>query len=197
MKMLTILMTSLLSLTAFAFRADLTPEELAKLKKGEQVERVEKIKDAVWPKVTIITVIPHSPKENMDVFSDFENHKNFILDLKKSKIVRKEGNETDVDFEMKMPMPVSNSEYTTKHIIEKLGNDYKLTWDLVKSKQMKASKGTVMFEEYEGKTLFTYINHITPDSRFAGLVKDRVVPDIHKNIKVINEHLDKTIKKAK
>jgi Polyketide cyclase / dehydrase and lipid transport len=189
------LILSLLSFSALAFRAEPTPEELAKLKNGEQVERVETHKDQVFPKVTLMTVIPHSPKENMDVFADFEHHKDFIPDLVKSKIVRKVGNETDVDFEMHLPMPVSNSKYTTKHVVEKVGNDYILTWSLVKSEQIKSTDGNVIFEEFEGKTLFTYINQVTPKSKMAWMVKGKVVPDIKKNVKVIIEHLDKTIKK--
>ena len=188
------LLLALLPFSAFAFRANLTAEELSQLKKGKEVERVEFLKDQVFPRVTLFNIIPHTPKENMDVFTDFENHKNFIPGLKKSKIVKKKGNKTDVFFEMHMPMPVSNSEYTTRHTVTTESNDTILKWDLVKSEQVKDSKGTVMFEEYEGgKSLFTYINHVTPKSSLAWVVKDKVVPEVKENIKVVIKHLDKTV----
>ncbi len=177
---------------AFAYKLNLTPQELEKLRKGEELERVEEIKDEVFPRVTLVNVIPHTPKANMDVFADFENHKKFIPGLVKSHIVKQTGNATDVAFEIHLPAPVKNSEYTTRHFIEHQGNNYLLTWELVKSKQVKRTTGMVSFEEFEGKTLFTYVSHITPDSSFAWVVKSRVVPDVKKNIKAVINHLNKT-----
>ena len=49
----------------------------------------------------------------------------------------------------------------------------------------------VAFEEFEGKTLFTYVSHISPDSSFAWAVKSRVLPDIKKNIDAVINYLDK------
>lgn len=187
-----LLLLSLLTLSsAHAYFIDLTAAELEKLKKGEQIERIEEIKDEPFPKVTIVSVIEKSPKENMKIFTDFENHKNFIPGLVRSKIVRHEGNETDVDFEMHMPLPVSNSEYVTRHTVVEEGKNQKLTWKLLRSEQIKDSQGVVMFEEFEGKSLFTYVNHISPKSRFAWTVKSKVAPDIRKNVKVIIKHLAK------
>lgn len=186
------LLIMLIASSANAFRLPLTPQEIERLKKGEELERVEELKDEVFPKVTLINVIPHSPKANMDVFSDFENHRKFIPGLVKSKVVRKEGNATDVAFEMDLPAPISNSEYTTRNFVENEGNNYYLTWELVKSKQVKRTSGMVIFEEFEGKTLFTYISHITPDSSFAWAVKSRVVPDVKKNVKAVMNYLNKS-----
>lgn len=187
-----ILFATLVSLpfTAFAFRAPLSPAELEKLKKGEEITRVEELKGEVFPRVTLINIIPHTPKENMKVFSDFENHKNFIPNLLKSKIVKHEGDVTDVAFEMNMPI-VSNTKYTTRHWVKYEGNDAILNWDLVKSDQMKETKGMVMFEEFEGKTLFTYVTHITPESSLAWTVKGRVVPDTKETMKAVRKYLSK------
>lgn len=195
MKIVTFLFTLFIVQNSFAYRTDFTPDELAKLKKGEKVERVKELKDEVFPQVTIAQVIPHSPKQNMDVFTDFEHHKDFIPGLLRSKIVHKEGNITDVDFKLHMPAPVSDSEYVTRHTLTNEGNNYYLEWNLLKSKQVKATKGMLMFEEFGDKTLFTYVNHITPKSSFAWVVKSKVVPDIEKNVEVIIKHLDKTILK--
>ncbi len=185
----------LLSSSVFAYQLAFTPAELEKLKKGEQIERVEEIKNEVFPKVTLAQVIPHSPKENMDVFSDFESQKDYIPGMKKAEIVHKEGNTTDVYFKIHMPMPVSDSEYTTRHVIKNEGKNYFLTWDLLKSEQIKASKGVVNFEEYEGKSLLTYTSLITPKSSFAWAVKGQVAPDTKKNVDIIIKHLDSVITK--
>ncbi len=192
MKIFFILALFFIMSQASAFKVNLTPEEIERLKKGEELERVEELKGEVFPRVTLINVIPHSPKANMDVFLDFENHKKFIPGLVKSKIVKKNGNATDVAFEMDLPAPISNSEYTTRNFVENSGNNYYLTWELVKSKQVKRTNGMVIFEEFEGKTLFTYVSHITPDSSFSWAVKSRVLPDVKKNIDAVMKHLNKT-----
>lgn len=177
--------------SAHAYQISLTPNELEKLKQGKQLERVEEIKGEVFPKVTLVKVIPHTPKENMAVFSDFTKHPKFVPNLVKAKVVKKEGNSTDVAFEMHMPVPVSNSKYTTRNTITNEGNNYYLTWDLVKSEQVKATKGNVNFEEFEGKTLFTYITHITPASKMAWIVKSKVVPDVKKTVESLLKYLEK------
>lgn len=179
----------LLSMPAFASYGNLKPEELTLLKQGKQIKRSVMLDGIIWPKVTIISLIPFTPKENMKVFSKFESHKDFIPNLIKSKVLKKNGNETDVAFEMKMPMPVSNSIFKTKYISEQRGEDYKVTWSLIEANQMKTSDGSVLFEAYEGKTLFTYINHINPDSRFAGLFTQRVKSDVEKTVELIITHL--------
>jgi hypothetical protein len=138
----------------------------------------------------LINIIPHTPKENMELFSHFEDHKKFIPGMTKSKVVKVEGNKTDVFFEMEMPI-VNNTQYTTRHTVNYEGNDAILTWDLVKSDQLKKTKGMIMFEEYEGKTLFTYVTHITPESSFAWTVKSRVVPDVKKTMEVVKSYLAK------
>jgi ribosome-associated toxin RatA of RatAB toxin-antitoxin module len=195
MKNTLILTSILLSSSVFAFKLDFTPAELEKIKKGEQIERVEEIKNEVFPKVTYAQIIPHTPKENMDAFSDFEDQKNYIPGMMKAKVVKKEGNFTDVSFKLHMPMPASDSEYISRHVIESEGNNYFLTWNLLQSKQLKATKGGMNFEEFEGKTLFTYTSLITPSSSFAWVVKSRVAPDTKKTVDIIIKHLDDVISK--
>lgn len=190
MKKLILILSPFLCFSSFALRTTLSASELQKLKQGEELERVVELKDEVFPQVTLIKIIPHTPHQNMKTFTQFENHKNFIPGMKKSKIVRVNGNEIDVAFEMEMPI-VKNTEYTTRHKLSYEGNDAILTWNLVKSKQLKRTKGMMMFEEFEGKTLFTYVTHITPDSSFAWTVKSRVVPDVKATMKEVKAYLAK------
>ncbi len=180
------------SFTTQAYRINLSASEIEHLKKGKEITRVEEIKGEVFPKVTLINIIPHTPEQNMSVFTDFKSHTKFIPGLVKSDIVNQSGNITDVSFELNLPAPASNSKYVTRHWLVKEGKDEILTWDLLKSKQIKATKGSIIFEEFEGKTLFTYVTHITPSSSLAWVVKSRVVPDVKKNIEAVIKHLGKT-----
>lgn len=191
MKQTTFLLTLLISFPLLALKADMTPDEKSQLRQGKMVKRVINLKGKSWPQVTIMQIIPNTPKQNMDVYTEFDQHKNFIPDLIKSKVISKTEKEIVVSFEMKMPFPVPNSIYTTKNIFENSGEDYKLSWTLIKANQLKATEGSVIFESYEGKTLFTYINHITPDSSFAGMFKGRVDGDVEKTVKIIIKHLGK------
>ncbi len=188
----------LLTLSTFVQANNPSPQEIEKLKKGELLKQVINLPNEIWPKVIMTALIPHSPKENITVMSDYEAQKNYIPDMKKSKIVEKiSDNATNVEFVLGMPWPVEDSKYTTTNIIEQSGENFKLRWHLVKANQMKATQGSMDFVPFEGKTLFTYTTHISPDSSFAGLFKSRVESDVEKTVKVIIKHLDKTITSKK
>lgn len=170
--------------------------ELEKLKAGKLIKKVEDLKGEIWPRVTIQVVIPHTPKQNMEVFDDFERQKDFIPDMVSAKVLRKlENNAYDVAFEMEMPWPISNTKYVTRNTIKQNGNDYRIDWHLIKSNQMKATTGSVIFEALDtDKTLFTYVSHITPDSEFASMFKSRVPEDVEKTVKIIVKHLEKNVR---
>src|SRR5687768_8499930 len=104
----------LFSSSSYALRTKLTADELSQLKKGDELTRVEELKDEPFPRVTLINIIPHTPSANMKVFSDFKNHKKFVPGLLKSDVVKVEGNATDVSFEMEMPI-VKNTKYVTRN----------------------------------------------------------------------------------
>ena len=70
----------------YSFALDLTDQEKEILRQGEIVKRVNWREGYTWPQVTIISVLPHTPIENLAVFSDYESHKKFIPDMVKSKI---------------------------------------------------------------------------------------------------------------
>lgn len=175
---------------------DVTPEEMNILKEGKLVKRVKMLEGKVWPEVTIISILPNTPKENVDVYSDFNNHTKFVPDLIKSKVTKVENGESYISAEMKMPWPIKNSIYTTKTAIKQVGDGYELGWTFVSGNQMKDTVGVVQFDPYEkGQTLFLYRNHVTPDSPMASLFRDKVPLDVEKAVVAIIDHLKKTVKK--
>ena len=161
------------------------------------IRKVENLEGEIWPKVTVLAVIPHTPKDNIEVFDDFESQKDYIPDMVSAKVLKKVSeNAFDVAFEMKMPWPISNTKYVTRNIIQQEGENYRIDWHLIKSNQMKDTKGSVIFEVLDkDKTLLTYVNHITPDSELASMFKSRVPEDVEKTVKVIIEHLEKNVKR--
>jgi hypothetical protein len=176
MKTLIFILSLIFSFHSFAL--DLTDQEKEILRQGEMVKRVNWREGYTWPQVTIISVLPHTPIENLP-------------DMVKSKIEKQVGPlETDVKFVMKVPWPIKSSTYVTKNVIEKTSDEeYRVTWSLVKADLIKDTVGTVLFEKFEGKTLFKYTSQIVPDSMFAGMFKSRVEGDVEKSVKEILSHL--------
>jgi ribosome-associated toxin RatA of RatAB toxin-antitoxin module len=182
------------NLSAMAAIAELMPMTISQLKNGQVIKRVEALENEVWPRVTMMGIIPHTPKQNIEIFSRFENHKNFIPDLTQSKIVKRVSeNEFWIHYRMKMPWPVEDSEYTTSNTITREGDNYRIDWRLIEGNQLKATTGTVLFETFEDKTLFTYISHISPDSKLAGMFTTRVPKDVEKTFHIIAQYLKHTI----
>jgi len=191
---LSIILSLLFSLSSFGATA-LTEDEKAQLKKGEFITKVDWKEGYIWPEVTVYSLLKHSPKQNLDVFLDFETHKNYIPDMLESKVVKRiSQNQLQVYFEMSMPWPVKKTNHTTNNVISKnTDGSYTLKWNLVNGKMLKATDGYMNFSNYEGKTLLTYVSLIVPNSSLAGMFKNRVAEDVEKTVKVISKHLVKTL----
>lgn len=184
---------SIYSLTLFA-AIDLSSEELDQLKLGKQVKRVKMIEGEIWPEVTIVSIIPYTPKQNVEIYSDFESHPKFVPDLLKCKVTKVEGNVSYLEAEMNLPWPLKNSTYSTRSTTIQVGESYELGWTFIKGNKMKNTVGLVQFSPYEGgKTLFSYTNHVTPDSKMARLFRDRVPLDVEKAVNAILKHLKETL----
>lgn len=173
----------------------LTKEELELLNKGEMVKKVKWIDNHVWPQVTIYSLIPHKPIENLAAFTDYKTHKTFIPDMIESDVQKKiSDHEAHVKFVMKMPWPVNKETHVTDNLISKTGdNHYVLTWSLVSADLLKDTTGFLDFQAQGDKTLLTYLTQITPNSSLAGLFKSRVAGDVETSVKKIISRLNENI----
>lgn len=188
----------LVSTSTLAFGFDpITPKENEKLLKGEAVQYVKWKEGFVWPEVSMRVLLDHNPKENMDVFMEFDTHADFIPDMLDSKVVKKVSPENvHVKMSMAMPWPVNKSTQVTNNVLTK-GDDgsFTLKWNLIKAEFVKATDGYVTFRPYQGKTLMEYVTFIVPNNSLAGMFKNRVAPDVEKTVKVISKHLDEVLDK--
>ncbi len=194
-KFLTLITFLILSTLTAKASNTLSQTEKDQLSKGQIVTKVNWKEGYIWPEVTVYSLLKHSPKQNLDVFLDFETHKNYIPDMLESKVVKRiSQNQLQVYFEMSMPWPVKKTNHTTNNIISKNSDgSYTLKWNLVEGKMLKATDGYMNFSNYEGKTLLTYVSLIVPNSSLAGMFKNRVAEDVEKTVKVISKHLVKTL----
>jgi hypothetical protein len=194
------LVSVLLLLPAITFSGvAVTPAEQEQLAKGLMVKKIVWKDGFVWPEVTVLKVLNHSPLENLNIFLDFTSHKTYIPEILESKIVKKiSDNHMHVYFEMKVPWPVNKSVYTTNNVItQDTDGSHTLKWNLIEGSLIKSSDGHMSFSPYEGKTLIQYVTFIVPNSSFAGLFKDRVAVDVEKAVTEISKHLTKTIDQKK
>jgi hypothetical protein len=187
----------LLILPQIICASELSNEDLSKLKKGDLIKQVQWPKDLIWPKVTIYKLIKHSPKENIEIFKNFENHKTFIPDMLESKIIKTiPPNRTQIYFEMNMPWPINKSSHITENqLISENDNEFKIQWKLIKADLLKSTNGYLIFSKFEDKTLLTYETLIVPNSSFAGMFKNRVADDVEKSVLAITAHLEKSLRK--
>jgi len=193
---ISILLSSLFLFPLLSFSADLiTPAEKLELDKGVMVKKIKWKKGYVWPEVTILTLLKHSPLDNLNIFLEFNDHKNYIPDMLKSKIIKKiSPSQLHVYVEMSVPWPVKKSTHVTNNLVSHdPDGSHTLKWNLVKADMIKATDGYILFSPYEGKTLLKYVSLIVPNSSFAGLFKNRVATDVEKAVIEITKHLEKKI----
>lgn len=196
--MKTLTLCALLTLPTFCFGNELvSTSEKQVLAQGSMVKTVNWKEGFIWPEVKIITLLNHSPLDNLNVFLNFETHKTYIPDMLESRVVKKvSANQMEVYFEMEMPWPVKKATHTTNNVITKNEDgSYTLKWNLVKADRLKATDGYMRFYPYEGKTLLEYVTLIVPNSSLAAMFKDRVASDVEKSVKKITKHLTTTLDK--
>jgi hypothetical protein len=199
MKITTLIFFLFLSIPLTVFAGEeLSTSEIEQLEKGEMVKKVVWKEGYIWPEVTVVTLLNHSPLDNLNVFMDFESQKKYVPDMLESKVIKKiSPNQMHVYFEMEMPWPVKKTTHVTNNVITKEQNGtYTLTWNLVEGKMLKATDGHISFSPYKGKTLLTYVSLIVPNSSLAGMFKNRVAEDVEKSVKTITKHLGKTLGKS-
>jgi hypothetical protein len=192
----TFFLSLLLTFPAFCFAVvPLIPTDKQELAKGGMIKKVVWKDGFIWPEVTILVVLNHSPLDNLNVFLDFDSHKTYVPDMLESKVIKKVSpTQTQVYFEMEMPWPVKKTTHVTNNVVSSSSDgSYTLKWNLVKADMLKATDGHMSFYPYEGKTLLEYVSLIVPNSSLAGMFKDRVASDVEKSVVKITKHLNKTL----
>ena len=162
-------------------------DKLAVLEAGELVlvSSREKSKET-WPHVSMWKYVECEPRNCFLIFSDFEAHKTFVKDLVFSNTRYVSDTEIHVDFRLKVPWPIKKSDSTSGHYLKKIGDSYQVDWFFVRGDDTSDTKGFVNFRKVKGKTLMTYINHVTPNSVFAGLFSNRVVNDMRATVEAFD-----------
>ncbi len=178
----------LLSFTGLAQQSD--ESSLSNIKKNGPIVTTEKIKDKVWPKVSVKAYIPATSLEAAAIFAAFDYQNKYIPNLLKSEVVAyktsENGLQVDVRYVMDMPWPISDSDYINAHYFK--GNHDKATysvhWFMVESDSADDLKGSATFTPLpkdEG-CLMVYQAHVDPKSFMAGALRKFMIKDVKASV---------------
>jgi hypothetical protein len=174
--------------------AELNDTEVAKLGHKELITHSKKLSGYPWPEITVFALIEATPLEAAALFSNYQDCTQYIPDMIKSVPSRRVAdNEVIVDFEMRLPWPLTKSKYSTGNIFSRLGdNEYQVCWYLVESDSFIDTKGTVQFIPYGNKTLLRYQSLIYPESKMASFFSSRARSGVCKTVQAIVSYVEQT-----
>jgi hypothetical protein len=129
---------------------------------------------SLWPEFKVFEKIEATPEEAAAVFTDFANHAKFFnhLGMEKSDVISGKGTSTQL-VAYSLNIPLASDDYTcSDHIsADPAAGTYTVTWDVMQSNRTYSkqdangkpwSKGSAVFEPYEGGTLIAYTNLVSP-----------------------------------
>lgn len=202
----TVCMKTIIAITYTLFHLSSFAENLSTAERGVILKQgfitsLKKVEDAVWPEITIKSIIKTPPLTAVAIFAAYDYQKNYVPGLLKSKIHKVVSpTQIQVAYELKMPWPISNGVYINDHkLTSPHQGNYKVSWKSVSNSTAKDVEGSATFLPFpglKGFTLMTYKNRVVPDSVFAGILKKLMVKDVEKSLKATVEATE-TLSKQK
>lgn len=200
---LVLILASLLSFNAIATTLSLpplTPTMIEAIEKDGIYRQETKITDAPWPEYTLVVPLSISALDAISIFSQYEKQKDYVPGVIRADIVKKPSStDIHVAFEMHMPWPLANTFYTTGNRIHALSSQsYAVEWYYVQSDSTKENRGQATFiaGPTPQQSYLHYRSFIYPDSRFASLVRSKVMTDLENTILSIKQHLEQKAKQS-
>ena len=185
----------LFSLSSPLLAFGLTPKQLTYLENHDHLLEREMISNAPWPQITMYLKIKATPEEAMALYSDFEQQKNYVPNILESTVINQlSPKEVHTRYELKMPWPLSNSRYTHGTVINKINNNYSISWYVVESDSTEKIDGLATFENFGTQTLMTYRCLIYPKSIFASLFANTMVSDTQTTTLVIRDYIQEQVR---
>tara|TARA_R110000868_G_scaffold132381_2_gene343278 strand:+ start:4851 stop:5510 length:660 start_codon:yes stop_codon:yes gene_type:complete len=177
-------------LTLFSFTSDAT--DLSALSRSERqdfygnklVLKSFEIENEAWPKLEIYGLIDGQALEFAAFFCDFESQKKYTPDLLSAVILPHDNPLLiPVKYEMNLPFPLSNAQYTHAHQLAKNSDgSYSVSWSVITSTVAEKVIGKSTFIPSGDKTLWFYESLVTPKSSLAGLFSSSMKSDTLKSL---------------
>jgi hypothetical protein len=173
-----------------------SPSQKSLLKQGKTLQVKKKIKGSSWEKLTFYNIIEVDSYKAAAVFSNIEQHKNFVPNMVRSKIIQKESaNFMKVSFKIQTPWPIPDAKYVVTNKINKnKDGSIIVSWKQIESNTMDDNKGFIHFYRLgKNQTFVTYENLIVPSSILAGLFKSMAERDMLASFEVMMKHIKSVV----
>lgn len=171
---------------------DLNSSQLGQIKSGQMITITEEVEGKPWPKVKCYRLVKATPEETAAVFFDYKNAKQFVPNVLKSDISNQiSPTVAEIDYGIDVPI-LPDEYYTVRNTLTMPGeNCYKFHWKLLKAIQTKDSEGTFRTEPFEGGTIISYHNLVTPGSSMAGLLRGKALSQMKETVEAIAARVEK------
>lgn len=171
---------------------DLNASQLGQIKAGQQLTITEEVEGKPWPKVKIYRIVKATPEETAAVFLDYKNAKQFVPNVIKSDIANQVSpSVAEIDYGIDVPI-LPDEYYTVRNTLTSSGPGcYKFHWKLLKAIQTKDSEGTFRAEPFEGGTIISYHNLVTPGSSMAGLLRGKALSQMKETVEALAARVEK------
>jgi hypothetical protein len=171
---------------------ELTSDQQAAIRKGEQVFITQDVSTSDWPKTWVYQAIDATPEEVAALYFDFDAVKTYVPNVKKSQISKRIDPRTlEVDYTIAIPI-LRDEDYTARNTLsEPSTGTYRVDWTLVRASSTKSSIGNIRVESLGAQSLFRYYNFVVPGSSLAGLVKGKALKQVRDTVTAIAEQVEK------
>tara|TARA_R110000868_G_scaffold132380_2_gene343097 strand:+ start:27578 stop:28237 length:660 start_codon:yes stop_codon:yes gene_type:complete len=190
MHKLLVILIALITFKTFATDLSvLSRSEREQLYQGKLILKSYEVADQAWPRVEVFALIESEVLEFAAFFCDFERQTEYIPDLLKAKMLEHEDTlNIPIEYEMHLPFPLSNAQYTHTHVLQKKSDDsYSVSWSVISSSVAEKVSGSSLFIPSAGKTLWHYSSHVTPKSALAGFFSSSMKSDTLKSLEATKQ----------
>lgn len=173
---------------------ELNDAQKAAIQRGKQVFLTEDVPGAPWPRTFVYQRIEATPEEAMAVFFDVERQKDYVPNLKKSKISKViDARTREIDYTLKVPVFfIPDEDYTVRTVLSTFDNGaaYRTDWTLVRADTTKESVGSARFEALGTGTILGYVNFVRPGSSFADAVENKAMKQVQETVRATVKQIE-------
>ena len=197
-----ILILSVAAALATAQALPLTADQLDRLERGEAVQVLQDVPGSSWPRSIVYQFIAATPEQSAAVLSDYALSEKYAPKVKSSKIVGRNGKDTDVEFVISIPI-YPDERSVSRERVSQQGDEYRVEWHTVVDSTTKGSitKGLATFRPMVNKrtgktgTLMIHDQTVTPASMFAKvpMVKNKGIEASRDVAKAIANQVEKEV----
>jgi hypothetical protein len=180
----------------------LSPDQMARVERGEAVQVLTAIADSPWPRSTVYQFIEATPEECAAVLSDFGLQSTYIPRLERSRVLGVRGRETDVEYVFSIPVYPDERSVSRQRVVM-AGDEYRVEWHTVVDSTSKGSvtNGSATFRPMTNRrtgkagTLLIHDQSVVPASMFARvpMVRNKAVEASRDAAAAIRKRVEKEV----